>query len=83
MDELLKWSGLSKIDILKLDVEGAEKDIFESANCGKWLDCVRQIVVELHDRIVPGCSEALEHATEGRRFARSTSGECLVMRRIS
>lgn len=43
------------IDILKIDIEGAEKHLFdESAN--DWLKSVNVIMIELHDRYVPGCS---------------------------
>ena len=77
LDELLIWSGVPEIDILKIDVEGSEKNIFASALRGKWLDQVRQLHVELHDRFVPGCQEALEQAIKRCiwDFSWSTSGE--------
>ena len=34
------------IDLLKCDVEGAEKEIF--ADCRDWIGCVRNLIVELH-----------------------------------
>lgn len=45
------------ISVLKLDIEGAEKDIFLGN-----LDLFSRIpiiFVELHDRFVPGCSDAM------------------------
>ncbi|MGB9619999.1 MAG: FkbM family methyltransferase [Armatimonadota bacterium] len=51
-----------EVDLLKLDVEGAEKQILENAH--DWIDKVQVIVAELHDRIVPGCLEAWQKATE-------------------
>jgi FkbM family methyltransferase len=83
--ELLKWSGSPEIDILKLDVEGAEREIFAAAESDGWLDHVRQIRVELHDRIVPGCEEAVEKAIarHGNRFSRSTNGEYTILQRVS
>ncbi len=82
LEEILTWCGTSNIDILKLDIEGAEKEIFAAAHSGEWINCVNEMVVELHDRIVPGCTEALEDAIRSQAFSRSTSGECLVMRRF-
>jgi FkbM family methyltransferase len=35
------------VDLLKLDVEGAEREIF-SANAERWLPSVRNVVIELH-----------------------------------
>jgi FkbM family methyltransferase len=46
------------IDLLKVDVEGSEKEIFTSAN----LTRVRAVVVETHERFVPGCEQAVRHA---------------------
>ena len=66
-----------RIDILKLDVEGAEREIF-SANV-EWLDRTRLMIVELHDRHVSGCSVALERALKGRSFKRSERGENSIL----
>lgn len=55
--------GLSKIDILKIDIEGSEKEVFKAAS--SWIDDVDIVNVELHDRITAGCSEAFYQATKG------------------
>jgi FkbM family methyltransferase len=47
---------LDHIDLLKLDIEGAEKDVFEA--CETWIDQVGIVTAELHDRICNGCSDA-------------------------
>jgi len=57
IDELLRHHAAPAIDILKMDIEGAEVEIFE--NPSAWIDRVRVIMVELHDRFRPGCSRAL------------------------
>src|SRR5216684_3409159 len=80
VDELLAWSASSSIDILKLDVEGAEREIF-SSDCTHWMGAVSAMIIELHDRFVAGCREALERATAGFEFTESVSGECLVLQR--
>lgn len=60
METLMHAHGLSKIDLLKIDIEGAEKPVFESS--ATWLDRVGMICIELHDRFAPGCRETFESA---------------------
>jgi FkbM family methyltransferase len=52
--------------LVKMDVEGAEAEILRG-DVG-WLDRVDVLVIELHDRLAPGCGEALFAALAGRRF---------------
>ena len=47
IDTLLKDSGLERINILKLDVEGAEKSIFFHIS-KKWLEKTDIMVIELY-----------------------------------
>jgi FkbM family methyltransferase len=58
MDEVLSVAGFDRVDVLEIDVEGAELPLF-SANTD-WLRNVRVVAVELHDRFVPGCKEAVQ-----------------------
>jgi FkbM family methyltransferase len=46
---ILHW-GLKEIDYIKMDIEGAEKEIFELGNLS-WLRKVKQISIELHGTI--------------------------------
>jgi FkbM family methyltransferase len=52
LDELLPASLGSRKVIVKIDVEGAESDIF-ARNTG-WLDRVDLLIVEIHDWMLPG-----------------------------
>jgi FkbM family methyltransferase len=54
----------SEIGILKMDIEGAEKEIFCKA--GPILRETYAVFVELHDRIVSGCSAAFEAFSSDR-----------------
>jgi len=63
VDELMKKYKLDKIDLIKIDIEGAEKDLFENAT--PWIGNVQNIIVELHDRKTPGCSRAFYNNTNG------------------
>jgi len=61
---------IDHIDLLKIDIEGSEKEVFEACD---WQDRIGSAVVELHDRFRPGCSQAVNHALEN--FSQSTSGD--------
>jgi FkbM family methyltransferase len=50
-------------DLVKLDVEGAEREIL--LNAGGWLPQSKVLVAELHDRFVPGCSKQFYIAVRG------------------
>lgn len=54
---LMSQFKLEHIDILKMDIEGAEKEIFESGNL-EWLKKVSILVIELHDMYKAGTAKA-------------------------
>ena len=47
LETLLNTMGVSQVDVLKVDIEGAERALFASR--GPWWDRVRFIIAELHD----------------------------------
>ena len=61
------------IDILKMDIEGSEIEVFQSS--GSWIDRVKFIILELHDKHYPGCTQAMENAIQGRNILRQTHGD--------
>ncbi len=52
-------TGIVSIDLLKVDIEGAEIEVFESC---PWIKRVQVIALELHERVRPGCSAAVMNA---------------------
>jgi hypothetical protein len=70
ISSLIRDFGIDHIDLLKIDIEGAEKEVFEACD---WQDRLDSIVIELHDRYTPGCSEVVNSALQG--FSQSTSGD--------
>lgn len=62
MDTLMRETGIETIDLLKVDIEGAEKEVFAACD---WIKKVRIIAIELHDRIRPGCRSVVEAAAIG------------------
>ena len=63
---LIRESGFDRCDLLKLDIEGAERDVFRTLP--PWLESVKVLVIELHDRYQPGCTEALNEAVSRCSF---------------
>ena len=72
--ELIKMSGQQRISVLKLDIEGAEKELFESGS-EDWLGLVDMIIIELHDRYRPGCSSTFYRALSPYEFGQFPLGE--------
>lgn len=58
-----KWE---KVDILKMDIEGAEKEIFSAPT--DWLKQVRLLIIELHDNYNPGATKAFFKAIEAYEY---------------
>jgi FkbM family methyltransferase len=61
---LMQEIGIRSIDLLKVDIEGAESDVFEACN---EIGSMRVIAIELHDRIRPGCGRTVKNAARGFR----------------
>lgn len=76
LDSLMAEKGLSLIDVLKVDIEGAEKEVFE--NSSNWINRVGIIIAELHDHIKIGCSAAFLHATQDFGFDGPMRGETVI-----
>jgi FkbM family methyltransferase len=64
IDTLMRETGIQSIDILKVDIEGSEREVFASCN---WIDKVHVIAIELHDRVRVGCRCAVETAAKDFR----------------
>jgi FkbM family methyltransferase len=58
VSSLLEDSGFDRIDVLKLDIEGAEKEIF-ARDCEDWLRKVNILAAEIHDGCKPLVDSAL------------------------
>lgn len=74
--QVLEASGYERIDILKIDIEGAESEIF-SKNYSVWIDKVDCFIIELHSDKDSKCFfEALSLSNTSYRY--SQSGELTV-----
>ena len=77
IETLLQLEGWPVIDILKIDIEGAEKELF-SGNYEKWLPLTKVIFVEIHDNMKKGCSKSVFKAISQYNFSFSMRHENLV-----
>jgi len=55
LNTLLAKYEINRVDILKIDIETSEKQLF-SDNFQEWLPKIKTIVIELHDGFEDGCS---------------------------
>jgi FkbM family methyltransferase len=74
VDDIMRKLKVDHIDLLKLDIEGSEREVF-SANVGTWLDRVGFIIIELHDWLRPGCAKAFYSALAAKEFRQEIRGE--------
>jgi FkbM family methyltransferase len=79
IDDLLRRFNATKIDLLKLDIEGAELELFSRA-AANWIDRVEHIAIELHDRLRPGCAQAFYSSLASREFLQEVKGENIFVR---
>jgi len=57
IEDIMQLASTEFIDILKLDIEGAEKEVFSGRP--EWLAKVGILIIELHDRFKPAVAKRL------------------------
>lgn len=78
---ILEMTGWEHIDILKMDIEGAEASVL-ATDVHRWIGKVNVLIVELHQDVAPQCSRLLCQALASADFRLSWRGEDLVATRI-
>jgi FkbM family methyltransferase len=61
ISQLMHDYHLDCVDVLKVDIEGAERVVFAAA--ASWIGHIGVIIAELHDRFEPGCTLTFNAAT--------------------
>lgn len=79
IDLLMETEGIEYIDLLKVDIEGAELEVFRDASA--WIDRVGVIVVECHDRFKAGCEASVRGATRSFEWEECVGENLLFARR--
>ena len=76
--EVFDRAGFAAVDLLKLDIEGAEAELFApAARPERWLPRVRRLVIELHG---PECASVVGAAVRPFAPATEARGELTVFR---
>lgn len=74
IDELMHDYEFPFIDILKIDIEGAEMSLFKE-NYEVWLPKVRMLIIEIHEELNIKCKEAVFNALSNYNFRNYCYGE--------
>jgi FkbM family methyltransferase len=77
LGELMERHELPWIDLLKMDIEGAEYPVFMN-DPASWLKDVGGLIIELHEYIHPGVSELVVNILQSNDFVISHRGENLI-----
>jgi FkbM family methyltransferase len=81
INSLITEYALPQIDILKMDIEGAELEVF--SDCKDWIKLVNVIIFECNDSDKDGAARAVIKSVIDDEFNFFICGECLVMIRTS
>jgi FkbM family methyltransferase len=77
INELLAKFELRHIDLLKIDIEGGERFIFESTEQGlEFLDCTKVLAIEIHDEF--DIRNRIVDILKKRNYEIGESGEYLI-----
>lgn len=77
IQEIANLFGIPHFDIVKLDIEGSEKEVFE-AHCMEWLSKVKVLMVELHDHMRPSGTHTVMSQLVKRPFDMFLKDENLI-----
>lgn len=77
---IMKQYNMDFVDILKVDIEGAEYELFEK-NYEDWIDKVGLIIIETHDRFKPNSEAMVRKALNGRFDELPMKGENLFFKK--
>ena len=78
LDTALARAGLPAADLVKIDIEGAETELFRAP--GNWRDAVTTLAVEIHD---DATLDLIRAACPPWEWDASRAGEKLLLRRIA
>jgi FkbM family methyltransferase len=79
ISSIMEAYALDEIDILKLDIEGAEYQVFAAADVKSWITRVKVLIFECPDADRPGTTQTIFEKLAGLDFVCHIHGENLVL----
>jgi FkbM family methyltransferase len=71
INDILIENPTCKIDILKMDIEGSEKEVFETNT--EWISRTEKIIVEVHENKRKGATDSVLSALHGFTFSKKSA----------
>jgi FkbM family methyltransferase len=78
IDTVMRQEGLERVDILKIDIEGAEREVFGDPSA--WIGKIQAMIIELHERMKPGCNRSFYNGSNGFNFEWLQGGSVYLSR---
>ena len=63
LEKIIDDYDIHHIDILKVDIEGSEREVFTDTSA--WIKKVDSIIIELHENIKTGCNRSFHRGSRG------------------
>ena len=79
VSDLMELTGENSVSLLKLDIEGAEFEVFQS-HTDIWFKKVKTMMVELHERYAPGLNSLFNELLSSRPHERGHHDEYEIIR---
>jgi FkbM family methyltransferase len=76
---IMESFGLDEIDILKMDIEGAEYQVFTAPDVESWIQHVKVLIFVCPDADRPGTTQAIFEKLASLDFVCHIHGECFVL----
>jgi FkbM family methyltransferase len=77
INDLLHENQWNNIDLLKVDIESSEVELLQH-NYENWIPKTKTLLIELHDRMRPGCSKAVFNTLVKYDFSLDHVGENVI-----
>lgn len=77
VNQLMQEYKMNEISILKIDIEGSEKEVFQYNNL-PWLEKSKCVIAELHDWLKPGTSQVFFKEMSNYNWVTYIKGENII-----
>lgn len=68
IDQIIQLNNWPNADIVKLDIEGAEREVFSFGD-NSWIANTKLIIIELHDNYKEGCTKSFFNALQSHDYS--------------